>query len=62
MCNCKEHPLINFSEFTEKRGMLTVVDFNKDLPFDIDCSVPYTIEKAECFDGETKILDLNFNK
>ena len=35
MCNCKEHPLINFSEFTEKRGMLTVVDFNKDLPFDI---------------------------
>lgn len=35
MCNCKEHPLINFSEFTEKRGMLIVVDFNKDLPFDI---------------------------
>ena len=32
----------------------------KDLPFDIDCSVPYTIEKAECFDGETKILDFNF--
>ena len=32
----------------------------KDLPFDIDCSVPYTIEKAECFDGETKIVDFNF--
>jgi excisionase family DNA binding protein len=32
MNNYKEHPQINFSNFTEKRGRLTVVDFRKDLP------------------------------
>ena len=36
MNNYKEYPQINFSDFTEKRGRLTVVDFKKDLPFEIN--------------------------
>lgn len=32
----------------------------KDLPFDIDCSVPFKIDKAECYDSEIKLMDFEF--
>ena len=33
-----------------------------DMPFDVDCEIPFLLQEGTCYDGETELMSFDFSQ